>query len=52
MNKTEKYVKGSLGSSLSEVMQNPDIRSVQNGLSLFEKALIYDYTKDGYKTIN
>jgi hypothetical protein len=52
MNRTEKYVKDSLRPALHEVLHNPYILGVHNGLSPYEKALIYNYTKEGYKSIN
>jgi hypothetical protein len=51
MNEAEQYVKRYLKKELAEVQASP-IATVQNGLSLFEKTLVYYYTRDGYKSIN
>ena len=45
MTQLEKYVKAHLQSALLEVLENPRILQVDNGLSIYEKALIYHYTK-------
>lgn len=51
MTKAERYVRHHLQGELEEVRSSP-IADVSNGLSLYEKTLIYHYTKDGYDTIN
>jgi hypothetical protein len=51
MTKAEKYVKAHLAAELAEVLALP-ISAVQNGLTVYEKTLIYHYTKDGYAAIN
>ncbi len=51
MSETEKYVRRYLKNELAEVQQSP-ISDLENGLTIFEKTLIYYYTKDGYRKIN
>ena len=51
MTKTEKYVRNNLTIVLEEVQRTP-IAHIENGLTIYEKTLIYHYTKDGYRPIN
>ena len=51
MTKAERYVRRYLAAELAEVLALP-IARVQNGLTIYEKTLIYHYTKDGYEKIN
>lgn len=51
MTKSESYVKKYLAAELAEVEALP-IAEVDNGLSVYEKTLIYHYTKDGYVAAN
>lgn len=51
MTETERYVRRRLKDALTAV-QSSQIAAVQNGLSIYEKALIYHYTWDGYLSIN
>ena len=51
MTRIEKYVRAYLVDELEEV-QNSPIVNVPNGLTVFEKTLVYDYTKNGYENIN
>ena len=51
MTKAERYVINHLAAELEEVQASP-IANIENGLTLYEKTLIYHYTKDGYASIN
>jgi hypothetical protein len=51
LTKSERYVRENLATELEEVLASP-IAKVANGLTIYEKTLIYHYTKDGYHTIN
>src|SRR5665213_441760 len=51
MTRAEKYVRAYLSSELEEV-RNSSIVGIENGLTLYEKTIIYHYTKDGYASVN
>ena len=51
MTETEKYVRRYLKEDLANVQASP-ISHMRNGLTVFEKTLIYHYTASGYLTIN
>jgi hypothetical protein len=51
LTKAERYVRENLATELGEVLASP-IAKVENGLTIFEKTLIYHYTKDGYASVN
>ena len=51
MTETERYVRRYLKETLANVQASP-IARMRNGLTVFEKTLIYYYTATGYRTIN
>jgi len=51
LTRAEKYVRENLAAELEEVQASP-IANVENGLTIYEKTLIYHYTKDGYASVN
>jgi hypothetical protein len=51
MTKAERYVRANLIVELEDVQGSP-ISRADNGLTIYEKTLIYHYTKDGYVRIN